>query len=120
MTESTLIARTDRHLIRAGGRSKRFVLAQITAPAAPRRAERLPVNLAFVLDRSGSMSGPKIDLARRTITEAIGRLGERDRFSVVAYDDHVDVVIASIQATAAARNDAVARLASIDARASTD
>src|SRR3954453_4201498 len=120
MTEPTLTVRTDRRLIRAGGHSKRFVLAQITAPAAPQRTDRLPVNLAFVLDRSGSMSGEKIDLARRTITEAVGRLGERDRFSVIAYDDQVDVVIPGTSATAAARNDAVSRLSSIDARGSTN
>ena len=81
-TVTALAATTDRRLIRADGRSRRFVLAEITAPAAERRRERLPVNLAFILDRSGSMSGEKIALAKQTITTALGYLGERDRFSV--------------------------------------
>jgi hypothetical protein len=115
-----LSARTDRALIRADGESKRFVLIEVTAPAAERRRERLPVNLAFVLDRSGSMSGEKIELARQTIVEAIGRLEARDRFSVVAYDNVVDVVVEMTSATSAARADAVTRLAKIDARASTN
>jgi Ca-activated chloride channel family protein len=119
-TPAILTARTDRRLIRADGKSKRFVQVQVTAPAAERRRERLPVNVAFVLDRSGSMSGEKIDLARRTILEAIGRLDSRDRFSIVAYDDVVEVVADAAAATPESRDRAAARLAAIDARASTN
>ena len=111
-TVPALTATTDRRLIRANGRSQRFVLAEITAPAAERRPERLPVNLAFVLDRSGSMSGEKIALAKQTITAALGYLDERDRFSVVAYDDVIDVVVESTPASPEARKDAAGRLAS--------
>ncbi len=120
MTTPAFTARTDRTLIRAVGRSKRFVLAQVTAPAADRRRERLPVNLAFVLDRSGSMSGEKIQLARQTIVEALGRLDARDRFSIVAYDDVIDVVVEATAATPDARAIALSRLAGIDARNSTN
>ena len=120
MTNPVFTARTDRSLIRADGRSQRFVLAQVNAPAAERRRERLPVNLAFVLDRSGSMSGDKIRLARETIIEALGRLEAQDRFSVVAYDDVVEVLLEGTAATPDARARAVQRLASIDARNSTD
>jgi Ca-activated chloride channel family protein len=114
-----LQARTDRRLIRASGRSRRFVLARVTAPSAPRREERLPVNLAFILDRSGSMSGEKIALARETIGAAIAGLDDRDRFSVVAYDNIVDVVIESTPASAEARRSAVQHMAGIEARGST-
>ena len=53
----TLSIRTDRQLIRAQSRSNRYVLVSFTAPAAPRRENRMPVNVALVLDRSGSMAG---------------------------------------------------------------
>ena len=119
-TVTALTATTDRRLIRANGRSRRFVLAEITAPAAERRPERLPVNLAFILDRSGSMSGEKIALAKQTITTALGYLGEGDRFSVIAFDDVVDVVVESTPASASARKDAAERIARIDARRSTN
>jgi Ca-activated chloride channel family protein len=119
-TPTAFTARTDRALIRAVGRSKRFVLAQVTAPAADRRRERLPVNLAFVLDRSGSMSGEKIQLARQTIVEALARLDARDRFSIVAYDDAIEVVVEATAATPEARTIALSRLAGIDARNSTN
>jgi Ca-activated chloride channel family protein len=113
-----LTARADRRLIRPDRRSERFVLVELTAPAAAARDdERPPVNLAFVVDRSGSMAGRdrsmdgnKLDLAKRAVVEAIGHLSERDRFSIVTYDDDVDLVCESSSATTRARRDAVDRL----------
>lgn len=116
----TFRARTDRHLIRSTHRSERFILAEVVAPVSVRERGRPPVNLAFVIDRSGSMSGSKIRLARQAVEEAIGRLQPDDRFAVVVYDEEVDVVVPATRATAEARRDAVARLATVDARGSTD
>jgi Ca-activated chloride channel homolog len=118
MTQFT--TRTDRCLIRPTARSHRFVLVEVTAPSAARQRERAPVNLAFVLDRSGSMSHGKIELARQAIEEALGRLDGRDRFSIIAYDDVVETVVESTPASAEARRNAVDRLARIDARGSTN
>jgi Ca-activated chloride channel family protein len=78
------------------------------------------VNLAIVLDRSGSMSGEKLSVAKAAVQEAIGRLQPEDRFSVVVYDDQVDVVIASARASGESRRAAVERLGEIDARGSTN
>ena len=55
-----LTTRADRRYIRSGYRSNRYVLVDITAPTSRRTLTRDPLNTAFVLDRSGSMSGPKI------------------------------------------------------------
>ena len=115
-----LTIRTDRHYIRTGHRSNRFVLVELTAPAAPPRADRAPVNIAFVLDRSGSMEGRKIQLARRAVEAGIGRLERRDRFAVVVYDELVDVVVPTTPATPEARETALARVAAIDARGVTN
>ncbi|HSL34193.1 MAG TPA: VWA domain-containing protein [Candidatus Limnocylindrales bacterium] len=120
MTQHALTARADRRLIRAHRRSQRFVLVGVTAPPATQQRDRLPVNLAFVLDRSGSMSGEKIDLAKRTVAAALEHLDERDRFSIVVYDDVVDVVVESTPGSAEARRNAIARLSTIDARGSTN
>ena len=117
MTDQTAItARADRRLVRARHRSQRFVLVSVTAPPAERERDRLPVNLAFVLDRSGSMSGEKIDLAKQTIAAALEHLDGRDRFSIVVYDDVVDVVVESTPGSAEARRNAIPRLAGVDAR----
>jgi Ca-activated chloride channel homolog len=118
--QPALTARADRRLVRTHHRSQRFVLVGVTAPAATKERERLPVNLAFVLDRSGSMSGQKIALAKRTIAEALEHLDGRDRFSIVMYDDVIDVVVEGTTASAEARRNAIARLATVDARGSTN
>lgn len=120
MTIPAVDIKTDRRFIRANGKSTRFILARLTAPAAPARSTRAPVNLSIVLDRSGSMSGAKLDTAKRAVAEAIDHLQSTDRFSVIAYDDKVDVVIESTNATAESKHAALRRLSEIQARGSTD
>jgi len=115
-----LRARTDRALIRSTHRSERFVLVELDAPAATTAHRREPVNIAFVLDRSGSMGGRKIELARKAVEVAIDRLLPEDRFAVVAYDDHIDVVVASTAASREAKDGAIRQLRGIDARGSTN
>lgn len=119
-TDTTFGVRQDRRLIRANDHSKRFLLTRIAAPRASTERARPPVNLAIVLDRSGSMSGEKLGVAKAAVEEAIARLQPNDRFSVVVYDDKVDVVIESTAASAEAKRGAVDRLREIEARGSTN
>lgn len=53
-----------------------------------------PLDIALVLDRSGSMSGQKLDIARRATAEFIRSLDPRDTISVVTYDSRIDIVAA--------------------------
>jgi Ca-activated chloride channel family protein len=52
-----------------------------------------PINLALVLDHSGSMEGAKIEKAREAACIAIDQLEPSDVFSLVQFDDQVDVLI---------------------------
>ncbi len=117
---SSLNVRLDRRLIRPNSHSKRFVLAEIVAPRATSGRGRSPVHLSLVIDRSGSMSGDKLRVAKSAAEEAIGRLQTGDRFSVIVYDDVVETVIESTHASAESRRAAVERLRSIEARGSTN
>jgi Ca-activated chloride channel family protein len=118
--EATLSVSQDRRLIRPMSHSKRFIVARIVAPRPIVERPRSPVNLAIVLDRSGSMSGEKLRVAKAAVEEAIGRLQPDDRFSVVVYDDKVDVVIGSAGASGESRRAAIERLRVIEARGSTN
>ena len=75
---------------RNGGRA----FLQITLTAAQGAArERKPVNLCVVLDRSGSMGEEgKIVNAKAALNALIDRLSRDDIFSLVIYDDVVDVL----------------------------
>ncbi len=56
---------------------------------------RMPVNVSFVLDRSGSMKGEKIDRVRRATTMALDLLDAQDTVSVVIFDHRTEVIIPS-------------------------
>jgi len=117
----TLFIRTDRQFIRAAARSNRYGLLSFTAPQAPRRANRRPVNVAFVLDRSGSMEGEsKFPLAVQAIEHSLRMLREEDRFSLIVYDNEVDVLARSVNATPGAIRQALDALSSVHPRGSTD
>ncbi|MHC4187495.1 MAG: vWA domain-containing protein [Planctomycetota bacterium] len=51
------------------------------------------VNMAVVIDKSGSMSGEKIEKAKEAAIMAICRLGPQDIISVVTYDTEVCVLV---------------------------
>lgn len=54
---------------------------------------RAPVNVAIVLDRSGSMQGEKIVEAKRAAIAALDFLRRDDIVSVITYQSTVDVVV---------------------------
>jgi Ca-activated chloride channel family protein len=60
--------------------------------------QRPPVNLALVLDRSGSMDGEKINHARKAAIMAVEQLIPTDRVAVVSFSDDVTVMLPSTRA----------------------
>ena len=116
-----LSLRTDRSLLRAAARSTRYLMISLTAPTAPPRADRLPVNVGLVLDRSGSMDGErKFELAREAVEASLRMLHPEDRFTLVVYDTDVDVLVSSTFATPEAKRLALSRLADVGPRGGTD
>ncbi len=61
----------------------------------PTRRHRPPINVALVLDRSGSMRGDKIRHAKEAAIMALSYLQRDDTLSVVVYDHRVKVLVPS-------------------------
>ena len=88
----TIEINTDRRLVRAGAQSIRYVRVQFTAPQAARQTERRPIDVALVVDKSGSMQNGKLDLAKVAARRAVELLGPRDHVALVAYDTEVELL----------------------------
>jgi Ca-activated chloride channel family protein len=69
------------------------VLIELAAPPAPDGVPRPPSTLQVVLDRSGSMLGPRLDGAKLALQRLIDRLAPTDNFGLVAFDDQVQIVV---------------------------
>jgi len=76
-----------------GQPSKAYLRVQLEGLAEAGEAARPPVNISLVIDRSGSMTGPKIEQAKEAAILALSRLSARDRVSVIAFDHQVEVVV---------------------------
>jgi len=87
---------TERARLVAGREQTVDVLVRITPPElGSDGATRRRLNLAVVLDRSGSMHGAKMARAREAASYCVEQLLAADRLSVVIFDDAVEVLIPS-------------------------
>ncbi|MCE5229260.1 VWA domain-containing protein [bacterium] len=74
-----------------------------------RQAKAIDKSVILVLDRSGSMSGTKIEQAQKALRFVLERLGPGDTFNILAYDDVVESFRPELQ-----RNDQATRRAALD------
>jgi Ca-activated chloride channel family protein len=65
-----------------------FTLAVINPPAAI-DAPRVPRDVVLVIDVSGSMSGEKLEAARRAMSAVLHGLEKGDRFRLIAFESQV-------------------------------
>ena len=82
----------DRGMLYAEENQRAVIKITLDALPPPRHA-RQPVNLAIVLDRSGSMRGDKLEKAKEAAIQAFRRLDARDMFSLVVYDTQVETIV---------------------------
>ncbi|MHC4639468.1 MAG: VWA domain-containing protein [Planctomycetota bacterium] len=80
-------------LILADKRQNDYLKVGLTGFEMPDEKDRAPVNIAIVIDKSGSMTGEKIEKAREAAIMVIRRLKSSDIISVVAYDSTVKVIL---------------------------
>ncbi|NOR53379.1 MAG: VWA domain-containing protein, partial [Candidatus Aminicenantes bacterium] len=71
----------------------------LASPSYVSKKEKiLNKNIIFVIDSSGSMSGKKMKQAKEAVRFVVNHLGEKDKFSLVDFDDGVNVFSSEIVA----------------------
>lgn len=89
----TLRGTLDRSRVLQGGDGIVKMEIALRAAEAEGASARTPADLIVVLDRSGSMAGPKIEAARAAVHELVEQLGPGDRLSLVAFSSRAEVLI---------------------------
>lgn len=84
-------------------RGETFVMLEVKADPAKAKA-RAPVNLALVIDRSGSMKGNRLRNAIQGALAAIERLNDGDVVSVVTFDNRTQVLVPPTTIDASSRS----------------
>ncbi len=71
-----------------------YLLAMVTPPRPARnptaQTAKIPREIIFVIDNSGSMAGPSIRQARQALLRALDRLNAEDRFNIIRFDDTME------------------------------
>jgi Ca-activated chloride channel family protein len=73
------------------GEEDNYFMLLASPPYIHRKEKIINKNLIFVLDSSGSMSGKKMEQAKGAVRFVINHLEKGDRFSIVDFDDGVDL-----------------------------
>jgi Ca-activated chloride channel homolog len=103
------------------GEDGAFMLT-LTPPVDVKEEDRLPRDVSFLLDTSGSMNeNGKIDQARAALKKFIASLTDKDRFNIVTFSTEAQAYSrGAVEASEKARRDAIAWVDTIRARGGTN
>lgn len=79
-------------IIMAGSEETNYLKVSLTGEKANSN-KHVPINLALVIDKSGSMQGDRIVKAREAAIFAVNMLNEEDTLSIVTYDYDAKVIV---------------------------
>jgi len=89
----------DKVLLGSSGMVSLNLMLQAKQIAAADAGEPRNVDLVIVLDRSGSMKGPKINDARQAVMQLLNSLTPGDRLALVTYSDGVEIAAGLLNVT---------------------
>jgi Ca-activated chloride channel family protein len=82
----------DKTVMTAQQGERLHTLIELQAPPAP-EVQRAPLDVVFVIDRSGSMGGRPIEAVREAVIGVMRQLGPEDRAGVVAFDTNASMIL---------------------------
>ena len=83
----------DHDVVLKGSPQEIVVKIDLSAIAGEKKTRRTPLNLAVVLDKSGSMTGAKLEKTKQAAMLLVDRLAPDDIFSLVIFSDHAQVLV---------------------------
>ncbi|HTY89529.1 MAG TPA: VWA domain-containing protein [Candidatus Acidoferrum sp.] len=83
----------DRDILLRNRPQEVVVKIDLSAIADRHQHRRTPLNLAVVLDKSGSMTGAKLEKAKQAARQLVDRLAPDDVFTLVIYSDEARVLV---------------------------
>jgi Ca-activated chloride channel homolog len=102
-----------------GGAREVNMLVTITSSEIAEIKNKMPVHVALVLDRSGSMAGTRLQNAIKAAKAMVERLDSHDRFSLITYDDQAEIMVPPTDVTPGNRSAIIQKIDRITARGST-
>jgi uncharacterized protein with von Willebrand factor type A (vWA) domain len=69
------------------------LLVVVLVGVADARTKRVPTAVVLLVDRSGSMQGPKLDSAKEAARVAVETLQQGDEISIITFDSDAQVVV---------------------------
>ncbi len=106
-------------LVLAGATDELGLHIRITGKSLP-TARRPPLDLAVVLDTSGSMDGAAIEAVRASAGALVDKLRDGDRLSLITFDSRTEMIFKTAVIDAETRHTAHAAIDKIVARGTTD
>ena len=82
----------DRDVVLKGSPQEVIVKIDLSAGTG-KKIKRTPLNVAVVLDKSGSMTGAKLEKTKQAAMQLVDRLAPNDIFSLVIFSDHAEVLV---------------------------
>jgi Ca-activated chloride channel family protein len=91
--------KSDKNLISRETKTERILEIRVQAPVPSKEKSRPSLNLALVLDRSGSMQGEKLEYVKQAAIHVLDQLKEQDQVALVVYDNTIQVLAHNINIT---------------------